>query len=900
MTRHSRQASRQASLGQRPVRAGLATPTPALATAFVAAALVQSPVPSEAQVQVGSQAPAANYELAARFAPYKIRELVHSTRVQPRWIEDTDRFWYEWETSEGKHFYLVDPARGTKTEIFDNDRIAAELTRITRDPWDGKHLPIRAIRFVSDDVLQFDVTSSQDEEIEEDDEDGGDEEDQEDEEDREDEQDQEDEQDRRRSGPRTRKIVHHFEYDVTTRTLRELEEYEAPDSHPGWAGVSPDSAWVVFSREFNLWVMSYDEYQKILDARRGESGEEAEDAEEAVEVEEVQLTTDGVKDFAYGFQGRGDHDEETEKEFKKRQRAGATWSHDSRYFALTRQDRREVGELWVVHSVGNKRPQLESYRYDMPGEEDVTQTSLWVFDMESRQIAQIDDEPWRDQRMGIFSDPGSGGQFFFFGRGGGAGSEEPRIAKWLSDQPDELYFWRRSRDQHRVDVLRADPATGDVQVVIEERLNTYVEHQSPRRLAGGDLIWWSERDGWAHLYRYAPDGTVRARLTEGPWHVDAIMGVDEERGRVLFRGNGREAGEDPYYMHMYGVGVDGSGLALLNPGDFDHQAVASESAHYFVDNYSRVNTTPASALFDATGRKVMELEEADLSQLQAAGYVFPEPYSVKAADGVTDLYGVVYKPYDFDSSRKYPIVAYVYPGPQTESVSKSFSLNPYEQGLAQFGFVVVTVGNRGGHPDRSKWYHNYGYGNLRDYGLADKKAAIEQLADRHSFVDIDRVGIYGHSGGGFMSTAAMLVYPDFFKVAVSSSGNHNNDVYNLNWSEKHDGVKEVTDSTGAVTGFEYDIDTNSELAANLKGRLLLTTGDVDSNVHHAGTFRMAEALIRANKRFDFFVFPGQRHGYGNMSDYWFWLRAEYFVKHLLGDGQWNADVLELQVERPKG
>jgi dipeptidyl aminopeptidase/acylaminoacyl peptidase len=258
----------------------------------------------------------------------------------------------------------------------------------------------------------------------------------------------------------------------------------------------------------------------------------------------------------------------------------------------------------------------------------------------------------------------------------------------------------------------------------------------------------------------------------------------------------------------------------------------------------------------------------------------------------------MYKPYDFDPSRRYPIVMYVYPGPQTESVSKSFSTNASEQALAQFGFIVVTVGNRGGHPARSKWYHNYGYGNLRDYGLADKKVTVEQLADRHDFIDPDRVGIYGHSGGGFMSTAAMLIYPDFFKVAVSSSGNHDNDVYNQNWSEKHDGVEEIVDDEGDVT-FEYDIQRNSELAANLKGHLLLTTGDIDNNVHHAGTFRMAEALIRANKRFDFFVFPGQRHGYGDMGDYWFWLRAEYFTRHLLGQSEASRDIIPLQVEVPR-
>ena len=861
-----------------------------LAAGLLALAAPSSPVAAqeEGSIKVGGSG-SANFDLAARFAPYKISDLVHSLRVTPRWIEDTDRFWYEWETSDGRHFYLVDPDEGSRTEIFDNDRIAAELTRITGDPWDGQNLPIRAIRFTGPNTIQFDVQSSLEEEVEEDDD-----------EDEIEEEDQEDEQQRAPRRPRMRNIVHHFEYDVNTRTLRELEDYEEPDSHPGWASVSPDTAWVVFSREFNLWMMSYEDYERIVEARRGKTGDEAEEAEDEVEVEETQLTTDGEKDFSWGSQGRGQHDEETEEEHEKRQPAGVTWSHDSRYFALTRQDRREVDHLWVVHAVGHTRPKLESYRYEMPGEENVTQTSLHVFDMESREMAQIDDEPWKDQRMGLFSEPSGGGNFFFFGGGGGAGRAEPNITKWLSDSSSELYFWRRSRNQHRVDVMRADPATGEVTAVIEERLNTYVEHQSPRRLENGDLVWWSERDGWAHLYRYAPDGTVRARLTEGPWHVDALVGVNEDGGYALVRGNAREDGEDPYYMHMYRVGLNGGSVTLLNPGNYDHQAVASESARFFVDNYSRVDTNPASALFDASGRRIMDLETADLSSLEAAGYQYPETYQVKADDGVTDIYGVMYKPYDFDPAKQYPIIAYVYPGPQTESVSKSFSLNQTEQALAQFGFIVITIGNRGGHPDRSKWYHNYGYGNLRDYGLADKKAGIEQLADRHGFIDVDRVGIYGHSGGGFMSTAAMLVYPDFFKVAVSSAGNHNNDVYNANWSEKHDGVKEVTDSTGAVTGFEYDIDRNSDLAANLKGHLLLTTGDVDNNVHHAGTFRMAEALIRANKRFDFFIFPGQRHGFGNMSNYWFWLRAEYFVKHLLGDEEWNVDILQLQGDQPKG
>ncbi|MEZ4423155.1 MAG: DPP IV N-terminal domain-containing protein [Gemmatimonadota bacterium] len=823
----------------------------------------------------------ANYALAARFAPYRISELVGDTRVDPQWIRNGDRFWYEWEDSDGKDFLLVDPARGTRQQIFDRDRIAAELTRLTRDPWDAQHLPIRNIRFVDDNTLQFEVETSQDEEIVEADTARG-----------------QDEQRQGQRRPRTRKEVMYFEYDVDTRTLRRLDDYEAPDRHPAWASVSPDTSWVVFSRHFDLWMMSWDEYRKILDARRGKTGEEADSAEAGVQVEEIRLTTDGEEHYSWGFAGRGDNDDETLKEYDKRQRSGVSWSHDARWLALTRQDRREVGDLWVIHSTGNERPQLETYKYDMPGEENVTQTELWVFDLEARAPKKIDDTPWKDQRMGVFDDPESTGGGGFFGGGGGNGSEEIPITRWLSDQNDELYFWRRSRDQHRVDVLSADPATGQVRVVIEERLNTYVEHQDPHRLDNGDLLWWSEQDGWAHLYRYGADGTLRAQLTSGPWHVDELVGVDEARGFAYLVANGREAGEDPYYRHLYRVGLNGGGVTLLNPGDADHDVEMSESRRWFVDNHSRVDTTPAVALFDAAGRKVLDLETADLSRLEAAGYRMPEPYHVKAADGVTDLYGVMYKPYDFDSTRVYPVVAYVYPGPQTESVAKSFSLAPYEQGLAQFGFVVVTIGNRGGHPARSKWYHNYGYGDLRDYGLDDKKAALEQLGARHAFIDLERVGIYGHSGGGFMSTAAMLVYPDFFKVAVSSSGNHNNDVYNQNWSEKHHGVKEVEGDDGEVT-FEYDIPKNSDLAANLKGHLLLTTGDVDNNVHHAGTHRMAEALIRAGKRFDFFVFPGQRHGYGNMSDYWYWLRAEYFVRHLLGDDRWSADLTELQNERPR-
>jgi dipeptidyl aminopeptidase/acylaminoacyl peptidase len=344
------------------------------------------------------------------------------------------------------------------------------------------------------------------------------------------------------------------------------------------------------------------------------------------------------------------------------------------------------------------------------------------------------------------------------------------------------------------------------------------------------------------------------------------------------------------------VNVDTGDVKRLTPGEAAYGASMNDKASHYVSTWSRVDATPESALFDAAGAKVLDLEKADVSALVESGFKFPEAFKVKADDGITDLYGVMYKPFDFDPSKKYPIIAFVYPGPQTESVTKTFSPRSANVALAQLGFIVIEVGNRGGNPSRSKWYHNFGYGNLRDYGLADKKSAIEQLARRHSFIDVNRVGIYGHSGGGFMSTAAMLVYPDFFKVAVSSAGNHENNIYNRWWSEKHHGVKESEDKDGKIK-FEYDIAKNSEIAKNLKGKLLLIHGDIDNNVHPANTLRLVDALIKANKRFDMLMIPGKRHGFADAGDYVFWVRADYFARHLLGSAADSVDILELNREK---
>ncbi len=803
----------------------------------------------------------ANYKLAARFSPEKIKKMVFSTSVDPHWLKLSDRFWYLYETPEGKTFYIVDPVRKRKSPIFDNAKMAAMLTKIIKDPYDAQHIPIKKIKFVKGETaIRFEVESSQEEKAEE----------------KKKEEKKEKKKEKEKKKKEEKKKIYYFEYDLKTGKLTHLKDYEKPPKRPKWASIAPDSQKVIFARHHNLYWMDWENYLKAL-----------EDEEDSTIVEH-QLTTDGVEYYGYEIRTWGETNVDKEKNKDKRKPVSILWSRDSKKFAMIRTDSRKVKELWVINSIAEPRPTLETYKYHMPGEKEAPQHEILIFDFPSKEKIKVKSERFVDQTLNILSAP-----YLQKYR-----DDDYRPRLWLAETSDKLYFTRTSRDLKRIDICVADTKSGDVKVLIEERLNTYVETRPLRLIDNGrEMIHWSERDGWGHFYLYDGDGNLKNQITSGPFHCDAIAGIDEKNRVLYFIANGKEEGEDPYYSHLYRINFDGTGLRLLNPGNFNHRIRMCDSNRFFIDNYSRVNTVPKSALFDNRGNKILELETADLSLLMEAGYKFPQPFKVKAADGITDLYGVMYKPFDFDSTKKYPIIEYVYPGPQTEAVYKSFSTRmDRTDRLAQLGFIVITVGNRGGHPSRSKWYHNYGYGNLRDYGLADKKRAIEQLAARYSFIDIDKVGIFGHSGGGFMSTAAMLVYPDFFKVAVSSSGNHENNIYNRWWSEKHHGVKEVTDDEGNVT-FKYDIDKNSEIAKNLKGHLLICTGDIDNNVHPANTIRLANALIKANKRFDFFLFPGQRHGYGNMNEYFFWLRADYFCRYLIGDCPKSVDIIEITREK---
>ena len=818
-----------------------------------------------AQVNDEKQSPEPNYRLAARYSPENIAKLVHSTTVNPNWLKTGNKFWYQYKTSEGSNYYIVDPDRRTRAKLFDNAKMAKWLTEITKDPYDAKHLPKFTFKFTDDETaIRFRVTSTEEVKVEE--------------EDAEKKSDTTKTAKAKKKKPKMEKKVYHLEYRLGGNGLTILDNKKEDKKRLRWANVAPDSSVVLFSKHHNLYWMDKENFLKAVKDEKDTT------------IVEHQWTEDGMENYGYGGGGRGENNEDKVKKKDDRKGVFGFWSHDSKKFVFTKTDNRKIKDLWVINTTSGKRPTLETYKYHMAGEQEFYKYEVLIFDIPSKNVTNVQLDTTVQQSISIFrhrykkSDPSE---------------HKPSM---LVSKKGKIYYWTISRDRKRQDLHVADLETGESKLLIEEHFNTYIEARGKEPILFNnetEILWWSERDGWGHFYLYDANGNLKRQVTDGEFHVSTYQGIDERERVVYFTANGVDKNIDPYYAHLYRINLNGTGMRSLNAGDFNTGINVSDSRRFFVSNYSRVNTVPKSELRSNTGALIMSLEEADLSQLIAAGYKFPEPFKMKADDGITDIYGVMYKPFDFDPSKSYPLVQYVYPGPQTEAVNKSFSvrMNRTDR-MAQVGFVVVTLGNRGGHPDRSKWYHTYGYGDLRDYGLADKKYVAEQLADRYDFIDIERVGIFGHSGGGFMSTAAMLVYPDFFKVAVSSAGNHDNTIYNSWWSETHHGIKEVEDADGKIS-YKYAIDKNQSLAGHLKGKLLLTTGDVDNNVHPGGTIRMANALIKANKRFDFMLFPGQRHGFGNMTEYFFWMKADYFSKHLLGVEATSVDMTEMNRAKPK-
>jgi dipeptidyl aminopeptidase/acylaminoacyl peptidase len=940
----------------------------ALAAAFVV--LVQL-APAQERVT------GANYPLAQKFNREFVAQHVQEAAVAPQWIGKTDVFWYSARTSTGNRYWKVDPAKKEKVPLFDHAVLAAALSEAGKKPLDAETLKLDRAR-VSDDGKKLTFVSGEmgyeyelataklkstgkaapagpmsPEAIERMRQQLGDE--------------------------RTNEMLRRLRDDQQQEQKKDDQQQElkgdAPPAPPtgtptGYKNYSPDKKKYVFAQKYNLYLV-----------------EEGQPEEKA-----VALSTEGSEDYTFtgGFGGgglgkglgKGTGTDNTLPPDRKT-RPNVTWSADSKAFHVTRTDSRGVKDLFLVDSIANPRPRLEQYKYPMPGEDAVRKGELYFCDLEKKTLTRVPPK-WKDER---YTD-----------------------VRW-GKSPGELRFIRRDRLQRNLEVCAFDVFTGKCNCMFGEAFEAaFLDFQPARYVDENDeLLWWSERTGWGHFYRYGRDGAFKNALTSGAWRASRVVDVDAKNGFVYLIGNGREDGENVYYTHLYRVKLDGTDLTCLDPSyavfetsngtqrterlssGFNQTSSLSPTKKFVVTNSTRVDHAPFATVRDDTGKVVMVLERTDLSRLKATGWQMPETFTVKAADGVTDLYGNMWKPFDFNPNKKYPIIAHVYPGPQTEGVVHTFAAYSTNMQLAQLGFVVIQVGHRGGSPQRSKAYHSFGYFNLRDYGLVDKKAAIEALAARHRFIDLDRVGIYGHSGGGFMSAAALLQKPynEFFKAAVASAGNHDNNIYNDNWSERYHGLKEVPEgeakkdsgaekAMGTGTGkfggkgkgkkgppeaeiedelielfemfdpedersveelerrlaelraklaalkqaqaeaekappprpagapaavtlprmkWDIHVPTNAELAANLRGHLLLVHGEIDNNVHPANTMRLVDALIKANKRFDLLIIPGARHGFGSAQPYFTQRMWDFFAEHLLSDRQTGADLNTKDVKR---
>lgn len=601
-----------------------------------------------------------------------------------------------------------------------------------------------------------------------------------------------------------------FRYDAVKKTCVPVEKNRpvasASPRRPSLFGkYSPDSAYVAYARRHNLYI------RRVSDSV------------------EFCLTTDGERYFSYGMQ----NDSQDTNNVATR----AVWFGDSKKLYVIREDYRKVGEMPWVRIFGN-RPTVVTERQALAGDEHVPLFEASVFDVASRRQVKVKMEKWKDQLL------------------------------WLSHagkSSDELFIQRKKRTRDELEVCAVDTETGEVRVVIHEVNKPYLNDElySASYLPDTrEILWWSERTGYGHYYLYGYDGRLKRRVTEGQWTAAKIVRLDTAGRTVYFEGYGQIEDGNPYYARLNRVSLDGKGGAkVLTPEEGNHKIRFSPDGKYFVDNWSRPDRVPGSVVRDAQGRLIFQLEHADLTAVQEKGWRMPECFTVKAADSVTNLYGVMWKPVDFDSTRHYPVIAYVYPGPYTEYVPVDFSLTSPSGGmeLAQNGFIVVCFGNRGGSPLRGRDYHTFGYGNLRDYPLADNKYGLEQLIGRYSFIDGSKVGIYGHSGGGAMAVAAICTYPDFYTAAVASAGNHDNTIFDYGWSEIHHGIREVVEN--GDTTFRFLIPTNQELISRLKGHLMLVMGDMDNTVHPANTLRIASVLVNAGKDFELVVLPGQRHGY---------------------------------------
>jgi dipeptidyl-peptidase 4 len=765
-----------------------------------------------ALAMLGASVTADDYARAERFLPWNEHQYVVNGSIQHYWIGTQDRFWYRRTTQQGaKQFVVVDAATGRRVPAFDHARVAAGLSKAANAAIDPAALPFMTFRYTADErAIQF-----------------------------------------LRAGQIWTCGVKTGSCTGEPSSTQRLDE-----------AVSPDQKWAVSFRDHNLWL------------RSSEGGEPH------------ALTSDGVEHNSYADPrgGRAVSD----KRHPIVAPPQVAWSPDSKYVLTYKIDERDVRELYLVQSMpddGSFRPKLYTFRYPIPGDEHIFSVQPVVLDVKSARRVEYASTPINGPYDSVL---------------------KTRYL-WWSEDSRTAFLIQRDRYSRSVALIALDPATGTTRTVLQETNDTWVRTNGDdgiwsapavRTLENGDVIWWSERDGWGHLYYYdGATGKLRNQITAGAWVVRSIVRVDEARGRIYFLANGREAGRDPYKQHLYSVKFDGSGMRLLTPEDAQHSADAlssvmsgespgddvssgaerfSFSGRYFVDSYSGPDLPPVLVVRAADGRLVKRLEQADTSKLRKDGYPAVEPFKVLAADGKTEIYGNLFRPSHFDPDRKYPLIDSIYPGPQIIRTNKSYVTALFDplqsQSLAELGFVVVTIDGRG-TPHRAKVFSDYSYGRLdKASDLQDHIAGIRQLAQKYPYIDLDRVGIWGASGGGYASTHALLEYPDFYKVAVSAVGSQDPRGYIAHWGETY---------LGPDNDSGYLKAANVLQARNLKGKLLLMCGELDDNVAPWLTLKLADALIEENKDFELMIVTNGSHGSSD-APYFIRRQWDFFVRNLLG------------------
>lgn len=599
---------------------------------------------------------------------------------------------------------------------------------------------------------------------------------------------------------------------------------------------SPDGKHVAFIKDWNLWIR------------------------EIATGNEKALTTDGVKDFGYATDNAG---------WKHSDRPILTWSPDSKKLVTFQQDQRHVKDMYLVKTTVGA-PELQAWKYPLPSDEDIIRIHRIIIDVVGTpKITRLKMAP--DARRGTLCDDISC-----------EGGFDDNV--WSKDSK-KLVFVSTTRDHKEAHVRIANTETGEVTDIFNEKVATQFESGQ-----GGinwnyfskanEIIWYSERSDWGHLYLYdATTGKLKNAITTGDFVVLKVIHTDTKNRTLYFMGAGRE-GNNPYFEYLYKVGFDGKNLQLLSPALGNHTIRLSPDKKYFTDSYSQPDVPPVHEVRDVSGNLISTLEKTDVSRLKATGWNPTTPFTVKSADNRWDLYGLMYTPTNLDKTKKYPVVIYIYPGPQGGSVG---SWNFYagrrdNQALAELGFVVVVL-EGSCNPGRSKSFHDACYGDMASNTLPDQISGLKQLKQTHDYLDLDRVGIWGHSGGGYATAAAMFRYADFFKVGIAESGNHENRNYEDDWGERYNGLEKISEA--GVSNYENQ--ANQTFAKDLKGKLMLIHGGLDDNVPPYNTYLVVDELIKNNKDFDLIILPNARHGYGSDSKYIMRRRWDYFVQHLMGE-----------------